>query len=387
MPWLDVPETFEPFTLLGGPLHRLSRRLGLVRGETNTVRVGLVLGWGLWLLMTGLALAEGVADRAFSLTFIGGHARLLGVIPLFFVCESWVAPSIAAFLNTIVRTGVVPSAMRPALDAEVSRVRRWTNAWWPEAIFLVVAILLETTGSRLQPWGETAGFDSPLTARSFLLYVPVGLTMFRFLVFRWAWRLLLWAWFLWRVSRLDLQLIPAHPDRSGGLDTLEQVHERFTPLVAALSVLQCASLAESISTGALLPTAVIPPAALLLLLDAAIFLGPLFVFSDKLWAARTRGLRVYGDLAARYVTDFQAKWLEGGRRSADGSLLGTADIQSLADLANSVDVVKSMRWVSIGPRLLTLMALAAVVPLAPLLLFQYSLAELLQAFFSNLVGL
>jgi hypothetical protein len=46
-----------------------------------------------------------------------------------------------------------------------------------------------------------------------------------------------------------------------------------------------------------------------------------------------------------------------------------------------------MRWVPIGPRLLTLMALAAVVPLAPLVLFQYSLAELLQAFFTNLVGL
>jgi hypothetical protein len=347
--------------------------------------VGLVLGWGLWLLMTGLALVEGVADRALSLTFVGGHARLLVVIPLFFVGESWVAPSMATFVSTIMRTGVVPAATRPALDAEVSRVRRWTSAWWLEAMCLVVAILLELRGSRLQPWGQTGGGLSPV-AQSFLVYVPVGLTLFRFLVFRWAWRLTLWTWFLWRVSRLDLHLIPGHADRSGGLDTLEQVHERFTPLVAALSVLQCASLAESIATGALLPTEVIPPVALLLLLDAVIFLGPLFVFTDKLWAARTRGLRLYGDLAARYAADFQAKWL-GDRSPAEGALLGTPDIQSLADLANSVDVVKSMRWVPIGPRLLTLMALAAVIPLAPLVLFQYSLTELLQAFFSNLVGL
>jgi hypothetical protein len=35
------------FTLLGGPLHNLGRRLGLVRHETNTVLLGLAIGWGL----------------------------------------------------------------------------------------------------------------------------------------------------------------------------------------------------------------------------------------------------------------------------------------------------------------------------------------------------
>jgi hypothetical protein len=39
------------------------------------------------------------------------------------------------------------------------------------------------------------------------------------------------------------------------------VHERFTPLVAALSVLACASLAESISAGTLTVTAVYPTLA------------------------------------------------------------------------------------------------------------------------------
>jgi hypothetical protein len=86
------------------------------------------------------------------------------------------------------------------------------------------------------------------------------------------------------------------------------------------------------------------------------------------------------------VSDFEEKWI-GDRKPANDALLGTADIQSLADLANAINVVKSMRWVPIGPRLLTLMALAALVPLAPLLLFQYSIAELSQKFFSNLVGL
>jgi hypothetical protein len=45
-----------------------------------------------------------------------------------------------------------------------------------------------------------------------------------------------------------------------------------------------------------------------------------------------------------------------------------------------------MRWITIGPRLLTIMTVAVVGPLMPLFLFRYPLAELAQKFFSKLVG-
>jgi len=163
------------------------------------------------------------------------------------------------------------------------------------------------------------------------------------------------------------------------------VHERFTPLAAAFSVLECASFAESISAGRLAVTALYPSLTLLLLVDAALFLAPLLVFTDKLWAGRTRGVGRYMGLATRYVTEFEAKWLRDDVPT-DPALLGSPDLQSLADLANAVSVVKGMRWVTIGPRLLIMMTLAAAVPLAPLLLFQYPIAELMQKFFSRLLG-
>jgi hypothetical protein len=379
-----MEDTVEGFSLVGGPLHQLGRRIGLVRGETNTVRLGFALGWGLWLLIVAVALIEGVTDRLFSMSVIGGHARLLVVIPLFFICESSVAPRMAAFVSTIRRSGVVPSSAWPALEAEVARTGRMANWWWPEAVCLLVAVLLEVTGWRLQTYGETGAYDPARTSVSFLAYFHVGLTVFRFLVFRWVWKLALWGWFLWRVSRLDLQLIAGHPDRAGGLGSLEGVHERFAPLVVALSVLECASLAESISTGTLSATAAFPTLAMLLLLDGALFLGPLLVFTDKLWAGRTTGLGRFNALAARYVTEFEAKWT--GDRIPEDPLLGSPDLQSLADLANAIGVVKGMRWITVGPRLLTTLIMAAVVPLAPLLLFEYPIGELSQKFFSSLVG-
>jgi hypothetical protein len=319
-----------------------------------------------------------------SMALIAAHARLLVVIPLIFICESWVTPRMAASVGTIARSGVVPPDDRPALDAEVSRTHRWANWWWPEVACMVVALLLDVTGSRLQTYGESGAYDPARNSLSFLVYLHVGLFVFRFLIFRMTWKLALWGWFLWRVSRLDLHFIWGHPDRDGGLGSLEGVHERFSPLVVALSVLECASLAESISTGTLAVTEVYPTLALLLVLDAVLFLGPLLVFTDKLWAGRTNGVGLYNGLAARYVKAFEVKWIEG--TAANEPLLGTPDIQSLADLANAVGVVRGMRWITIGPRLLTIMTVAFIGPLLPLFLFRYPLADLAQKFCARLVG-
>jgi hypothetical protein len=375
------------FSFLGGPLHQLGRRLGLVRGETNTVLLGLALGGGLWIIICGMALVAGRADQLFSLRLIGGHARLLVVIPLFFTCESWVAPRMAAFVRRIADSGVVPASALPALNTVVARLGRWKDAWWPEAGCLLAAVLVSITGARIQ-FGESGDYGlAGVAGLAAWVYFRVGLTLFQFLAFRWIWRLGLWIWFLWRVSRLDLHLLPAHPDGAGGLDSVGGIHERFTPLVAAISVLQCAALTEDLSRGAVAISSVYSFLAVLLLVDAAVFLGPLLVFTDKLWASRTRGMGVYMGFAGRYVAEFEEKWLGSGGVPPGQSMLGTPDLQSLADLANSVNIVRNMRWVPIGPRLLTEMTLAALVPLAPLLLFKYPLAELAQRFFARLVGL
>ncbi len=41
--------------------------------------------------------------RAVRLSIVGEHVRLLFIIPLFFMCESWVAPLMTAFVSEIVK--------------------------------------------------------------------------------------------------------------------------------------------------------------------------------------------------------------------------------------------------------------------------------------------
>jgi hypothetical protein len=94
----------------------------------------------------------------------------------------------------------------------------------------------------------------------------------------------------------------------------------------------------------------------------------------------------YSALAERYVNEFDRKWL-GADPAPGESLLGTADIQSLADLSNSVSIVRDMRLVPVSPSIVKSLAVAALLPLLPLVLFKYPLADLLTKFFGRLAGL
>jgi hypothetical protein len=384
-----VTQKHQEFSLLGGPLYQLGCHLGLVRGGTNTVAMGLVIGALLWIGLVLVAFLTGDSQRLFSLAVIGAHVRLLLCIPLFFLAESWLAPRWSTFVSMIASSGVVPSNELPALNSEVARVVRWKDWWLPEAACLLVAVIISINSSRLHLHGATTGYDASRAATvnlAAMLYWNACLTIFRFLLIRWIWRLGLWSYFLWRVTKLKLHLVPTHPDSTGGLGYLQIVHMHFTPLVVAISAVQAASFAEEISMGIVAFEAIYPAIALILIVDAFLFLGPLFVFTPKLWACAVKARHDYMDFAQNYVSAFDRKWLRPDSDPGE-PLLGTADLQSLADLANSVNVIRNMRWVPVGKRLLISIAVAALAPILPLLLLKYPIAELTQKFFARLTGL
>jgi hypothetical protein len=210
----------------------------------------------------------------------------------------------------------------------------------------------------------------------------VSLPMFQFLLLRWYFRFFLWARFLWQVSRIDLQLVPTHPDRAGGLGFLTITVYAFVPLLVAHGALLSGFIGNRIfHVGATLPDFKLEIVALVLFLLCAV-LGPLLVFAPQLAAAKRRGLREYGVLAERYVREFDSKWLRGGA-SADEPLVGSADIQSLADLGNSYEVVRTMRFAPFGKEAILQFAIAMLVPIVPLLLTMMPLEELLK----SLVGI
>ncbi len=82
-------------------------------------------------------------------------------------------------------------------------------------------------------------------------------------------------------------------------------------------------------------------------------------------------------LAERYVREFDAKWLRGGA-PADEPFVGSGDIQSLADLVNSYEVVQTMRIAPVTKENFLQLVVATLAPLVPLVLTMMPLEELLK---------
>jgi hypothetical protein len=211
-------------------------------------------------------------------------------------------------------------------------------------------------------------------------YGYVSLPLFQFLLLRWYYRVFIWARFLWQVSRLELKLVPTHPDRVGGLGFLANTAYAFLPLALAHGAVLAGMLANRIlHLGAKLPEFKAEIVLMLFFVQFLVF-GPLFAFAAQLARAKRTGLGEYGSLATRYVREFDGKWLRAGA-PPDEPLIGTADLQSLADLGNSFEVVKGMRLAPVTRDAILQLAAATLLPVVPLLLTMMPWDELLKRLF------
>jgi hypothetical protein len=336
-----------------------------------------------------LGALESHLHRIFSVELVAGHVRLLVAIPLLFVCASYAAPRMAAFVRYLVLSGVVRGQAVEGLERHVTTVMRLRDSSIPDIACIAIAIGVALTDAPLPlPGGATDMYDSVRASELTLAggwYWFVCLTVFRYLILRWIWALTLWFYFLVRLSRLELELIPTHPDRAGGLGYLEVVHTEFSFLIFGISCVYAASFAESVLAGSMTLETLYPALCFVLVADFTLFVGPMFLFSRKLWEAQAQGMARYMELAARYVNDFDRKWIAQGARHRD-ELLGSSDLQSLADLGNSVEVVDNMSLIPASRRLFLCFAVAALVPMLPVALMLLPGNDIAAKLFKLLLG-
>ena len=101
-----------------------------------------------------------------------------------------------------------------------------------------------------------------------------------------------------------------------------------------------------------------------------VVLGPLLIFMPQMIRATIKSVHDYGTFAVMRTQMFDGKWVQGDYPTSE-PVLGTPDISSLADLGNAYEVLDRIRACSV-------MVLAALIPLAPLLLTVMPLGQLLE---------
>jgi hypothetical protein len=373
--------------ILGGPLYQLLRRARCTDDALHLVRRRILVIAGLaWLPLLVLAVLAGDAwgDHV-PLPFfkdIEAHVRFLVAMPLLILAELVVHWRLRPVANEfLVRDLVRPDhlerfrecidgamRMRNSIFAEIAMIAFVYAVGVPVIWRTLTALNVSSWYAHVSPQGTT------LTAAG-IWYAYVALPMFQFLLLRWVYRIVIWIRFLWQVSRIPLHISAMHADRMGGIGFLAGTIFAFVPLAMAVGALLAGTIADRIFfTGEKLTDSVTYIAIVVAIL-AVIVITPLVVFAVQVQTAKRNGLREYGRLAQRYAREFEVRWLPGGLPAQD-SPLGTGDIQSLADLANSYEVLKATRPVPVTRDAVMALVLAVLIPISPLLLTMIPAEEL-----------
>jgi len=357
--------------VIGGPFYNALRRTKLVEPAPNVPGRILVLLLFTWLPLLILAFAQGTASggkvRLPLLYDFSIYGRFFVGLPLLIMAEIVIDPWIRRVVSIFNESGIIPTGTLPAYYAALKKITRLRDSGVVELILLLLASFpffmlddLEWISPGLTTWHGTA--SGGLSAAGWW-FAFVSSPILRFLLFRWLWRYLLWSMLLYQIMKLDLNLMPAHPDSLGGLGFVLNAQRHFGILFAAIGGFLAGQYGNSIAYFGATLTSTRTPIFAFVVLSVVIVLCPLLLLTPKLVVVRRTGLSRYSQLARSLTRAFDAKWVDGPQ-SIQEAMLGNPDPSSLIDYVSSYNVVKDMKVFPIDKQLVMQVASEAAAPLA-----------------------
>ena len=380
----NLLDKLHDFSLvLGGPTYQFFRKSHLAGDALEMLYRRLIiitlLAWLPLLLLSTISSSTGSVGRLSFFHDVEVHVRFLVALPVLIAAELIVHSRIRPVVHRFVERRIVILQDLPRFERAIDSAVSFRNSIPIELglLLLVYTLGLWLWRSRIAivapTWYALPGGRWHLTPAG-VWYVFVSIPILQFLLLRWYLRLFIWFRFLWQVSRIDLNLVPTHPDRCAGLAFLGRSAYAFGPVLFAQGAMLAGLVAARVLyRGESLTSFKLQIGGFIVFFVVAI-LGPLVMFTPGMARAKRKGLADYGLLAQRYVESFEQKWVLGHPAE---QLLGSADIQSLADLGNSYAVVNEMRSIPFGLQDITRLAVATAAPLLPLMLTIFSPEELI----------
>ncbi|MEG9437417.1 hypothetical protein JAO29_14770 [Edaphobacter sp. HDX4] len=378
-------EKVADFSLvMGGPVFQLFRKAHLTGDHLELLHRRLLaivsIAWLPLLVLDLVVSRAGIQGRLTFLHDVEVQARFLVALPVLILAELIAHSRLRPVVQRFVERRIVREDDLPRFDAAIESAVRMRNSIPVE---LALLVLVYTLGLWL--WNSRFAIESPtwyanpggrwnLTPAGWW-YVLVSIPILQFVLLRWYLRFFIWYCFLWRVSKLNLHLVAIHPDHCAGLAFLGKSAYAFGPILFAQGAMLAGLVASRVLyRGESLLSFKLQLGGFVVFFVLAV-LGPLLMFTPKMAAAKRKGLADYAKVAQDYVDRFEDKWVLNTPPPEE--VLGSGDIQSLADLNNSYDIVRGMRAVPFGLDDISRLALATATPLAPLLLTVFSLEELI----------
>ena len=308
----------------------------------------------------------------------GVHVRCLIAIPLLVLAEAALHKASLRIVAQFFGGGLVGPAAREPFDALLRDMRRLRDGSLPWVFVLGAALAWSLTDhpalrEDAMAWAVDAdgrlgfgGWWGAYVVRPIFLALLLG----------WVWRIALVAVWFWRVGRLDLALVPSHPDRTAGLAFVEKLPGAFTMVAFALSAMMVSRFAhEIVHHEATLQSFKLPVAGFVVLWSLLVLL-PLFALAPALIATRARAIPAYAALVGEQGRLVHRRWILR-EPVADTPILDAPEIGPVADAAAIYDAVKHMRVVPIGKATFVKILLPVVLPMIVVAALQIPLKDLL----------
>jgi hypothetical protein len=216
--------------------------------------ISTLIAWLPLLVLSAVAgrLFRGSADVPFLLD-LEVHVRFLLALPLLFFAELAVQRRMRPLLQQFLEQNLIPEREVTRFEAAVTSALRLRNSVLAEVLLIafvygvgVMIVWRQYLALGTASWYMTPSAGGSELSLAGMWYGYVSLPIFQFVLCRWYFRLFIWARLLWQVSRIDLRVIPTHPDRVGGLSFLSLTADAFTILAAAHGTLLAGWLATRV---------------------------------------------------------------------------------------------------------------------------------------------
>ncbi|MGB7439392.1 MAG: hypothetical protein WBQ61_24550 [Candidatus Acidiferrum sp.] len=369
------PNAKEFSIVEGGPLHRIQLRLGLMKDRAPRImRRAMIFALVAWLPLLILSAVQGVLVTNVKIPFLydpAAYSRFLLAVPLLIVAEVVIGPRIAEATSQFIASGLIREDQYPDFDAAVVNGLRLRDSTVAEIIILAITYFgafeaIRIFSTNVSTWNSLGSESGHRFSLAGYWYALVSLPIFQFLVYRWLWRTFIWCRFMWRMSKLDLQLVPTHPDQAGGLGFLGEAHRLFAIFIFAYAATGSGVFAREILFDRVPIQTLKIPVAAFIVIALILFLGPLFMFAPALLRTRRKALHEYSTLGGKLGRLYHQKWVKGVN-PGDDSLLSAPDNTSLANYSRDFELVEQTRPFPFEPRTAIFLALAGLLPLVPLL--------------------
>jgi hypothetical protein len=359
----------------------LSPRLGQ---HSSVVRRAVYAVAIVWLPLLLLTVFQGLAyNDQLQIPFLkdfAANSRFLVALPILILAEVGIDERLRNVVGHFLTSGLVKADSAASFDTVIESIERLRDWVLADVVLIVLSYIpsLMPSESEFFLTGVTS-WHSAGTGLSYAgwWFLMVSVPIFRFLLLRWVWRIVLWGLFIWRATHIKLHLVATHTDLAGGLGFLAEAQGRFSPIVFAGGVVISGAVGNAMAYEGATINSVRFVLLTYVVLALLALVAPLVLAAPTLIRLRKRARLQYGALLTAHDQAFHAKWFHSQRKSGE-ELLGNPDASSLAHLGRSFEVVRDMRPIPLDRRMFISLAVSAALPMLPVILIATPADEIIK---------